>query len=227
MKTDIFSEIDKDAFRSRLSMYTRQAYSYLPQMESPVILDIGCGTGIPAVQLAVISNGKVTAVDVDRKALNKLRDKISVFRLSDHIKIVRCSLHTLHLKNEYFDIVWAEGSIAVIGFERGLKEWRRFIKPEGYLVVHDEINDYREKMSCIPRLNYTLVHHFKIPEQVWMNEYFRPLEQRIRELQKIYKDNPGIMKILNQEASEIELLTGSPGGSPEKLATLFYIMQKV
>lgn len=204
-------------------MFTRQAFSYLPYMETPSILDIGCGSGIPAVQLAIISKGKVTAVDIDPKALKKLRDKIDVFRLGGHIKPLRRSLFGLHLEKESFDIVWSEGSIVVTGFEKGLQEWRGFIKPGGFLVIHDEINDYREKINCIPVLNYTLMHYFKVSEQVWINEYFKPLEQRIKELQGVYRDNPRVMRILDREASEIELLFKSP----EKLATLFYIMKKV
>ena len=41
--------------------------------------------------------------------------------------------------DDSFDIIWAEGSIYLIGFERGLKEWRQFIKPNGFLVVHDKM----------------------------------------------------------------------------------------
>jgi SAM-dependent methyltransferase len=131
-------------------------------------------------------------------------------------------MHRLRFRNDSFDVIWAEGSISVIGFEKGLKEWHRFIKPGGFLVVHDEIDNYKEKMIHIPRFHYTLVHHFTIPEHVWLREYFTPLEQRIKELQELYKDKPGSMKILEQEAHEIELFRKSP----EKLASIFYIMQK-
>lgn len=33
------------------------------------------------------------------------------------------------------DVIWAEGSIYIIGFERGLREWGRFLKDGGYLGV--------------------------------------------------------------------------------------------
>ena len=142
--------------------------------------------------------------------------------LSGHIKPVRSSLHSLHFKKEYFDIIWAEGSIAVIGFEQGLKQWYKFIKPRGFLVVHDEIKEYQQKINHISRHHYTLIHHFKISEHVWFDEYFKPLEKRIKELQVVYKNDPGILKILYQEACEINQFKQSP----KDFASIFYIMQK-
>lgn len=34
-----------------------------------------------------------------------------------------------------FDVIWAEGSIYNIGFERGLREWRQYLKPGGIIAV--------------------------------------------------------------------------------------------
>ena len=35
---------------------------------------------------------------------------------------------------EHFDLLWAEGSIFIIGLARGLEDFHKFIKPGGYLV---------------------------------------------------------------------------------------------
>lgn len=223
IKFAILKEIDKDSFRKRLSRYTLQAYNVIPKIETPLILDIGCGSGIPAIDLAIQSKGKITAVDIDRKALNELKDKIKALHLSEHIKPVRCSLYKLRFKKEYFDIIWAEGSISFIGFEQGLKDWYCFIKPGGFLIVHDEITDYHEKTNHISNLNYTLLHHFIISEQVWLNEYFKPLEKCIKKLQVKYNKNHDILKLLEEEAYEIERYKQSS----KDFASIFYIMQKV
>lgn len=223
IKFEIQKEIDKDSFRKRLSSYTWQAYNKIPNIKAPLILDIGCGSGIPTIDLAIQSKGKITAVDIDRKALNELKDKIKALHLSNHIKLVRCSLDKLRFKEEYFDIIWAEGSIAFIGFEQGLKEWYHFIKPGGFLVVHDELKNYHKKMSQISNLNYTLLHHIIISEQVWLNEYFKPLEKRIKKLQTEYINNHGVIKLLAEEAYEIEKFKQTP----KDFASIFYIMQKV
>lgn len=38
---------------------------------------------------------------------------------------MNCSMFEMPFTDESFDIIWAEGSIYLIGFERGLDEWRR------------------------------------------------------------------------------------------------------
>jgi len=223
MKKKILSEINKEKYRTRLARYTIQAYNLLPKIDNPLILDIGCGSGVPTIELAILSKGKIIAVDSDRAALNILKDKIKVFRLSNNIKTVRCSLLKLRFKHEHFDIVWAEGSITVIGFENGLKDWYRFIKPDGFLVIHDDIKNVQAKKDLISKYNYRLLSYFKISEAVWLAEYFKPLEKHINELRIIYKNDLKAISIIEQEAYEIKLFKQSPGD----FASMFYIIQKI
>ena len=42
----------------------------------------------------------------------------------------------MNFSKESFDIIWSEGSIYAIGFEKGLTDWKKFIKTNGYLAVH-------------------------------------------------------------------------------------------
>ena len=79
MKKKILSEINKEKYRKRLTSYTKKAYNLVPKIDNPLILDIGCGSGVPTIELAILSKGKIIAVDIDRSALNILKDKIKVF----------------------------------------------------------------------------------------------------------------------------------------------------
>ena len=126
---------------------------------------------------------------------------------SDRVKALNCSMSNMAFADSSFDVVWSEGSIYIVGFERGLREWMRLIKPGGHLVVHDvtwlrpgppaEIVEYwsrnysgircvKESTDIIARCGYKLVGHFTLPEDAWWVEYYGPLEDRLRRLRVKY-----------------------------------------
>ena len=139
MPSDIFFEIHTDLPREGpgRDQYTARAFKMLPRLESPRILDIGCGPGGPTIELARLSGGHVIGIDIHQPYLDRLSQKIEEAGLSDRVEALNCSMFEMTFPDESFDIIWAEGSIYLIGFERGLREWRRFIKPNGFLVVHE------------------------------------------------------------------------------------------
>ena len=110
-------QLGKDKIRKRLLKYTRKAFRMLPQMDRPRILDIGCGSGIPTLELARLSHGEVMGIDIDQPALDEFNRKIKKAGLTDQIKAVNCSMFDIDFPDESFDIVWSEGSIYAIGFE--------------------------------------------------------------------------------------------------------------
>ena len=117
--------------------YTRRAYEMLPALDEPRILDIGCGSGAPTLELARISGGQVIGVDVHRPYLDDLVRRAEEAGLADRVTAVEGSMLSLDYPDESFDLVWAEGSIFIVGFDQGLEDWRRLIRPGGFLVVHD------------------------------------------------------------------------------------------
>ena len=215
-------ELHKDNLREGLNKYTRKAYLMLPELDKPRILDIGCGSGVPTIELARLSNGQIVGLEIDQALLNKLMIKIEKAGLSDRIKTVRCSMFELDFPDESFDIIWSEGSIFKIGFEKGLKEWKRFLKPNGFLVVHDEITNTKKKLKYIPSYGYKLLGHFLISEGIWWAEYFRPLEKRINDVRKKYINESRALLELDNEQQEIDMFKKNPKSN----RSIFYIMQK-
>ncbi|GAG39125.1 unnamed protein product, partial [marine sediment metagenome] len=128
--------IEKDRIRENLNKYTKKAFKLLPKCKNPHILDIGCGTGVSTIKLATISDGHVNGIDIDVTSLNLLQRKIKETGLNNRVSVIRDSILTMDFPEESFDIIWAEGSIFVIGFENSIKKWRRFLKPNGFLVIH-------------------------------------------------------------------------------------------
>lgn len=103
---------EKDMLRKNLITYTRKAFRMLPRLEDPRILDIGCGSGIPTIELAHLCNGQILAVDIDQSHLNSLEEKISEAGLSDRVHTLNCSLFHLDFPDEDFDVIWSEGSFS-------------------------------------------------------------------------------------------------------------------
>ena len=213
----------KDQFRERFNKYTRRAFEMLPEMEKPHILDIGCGSGVPTIQLAKLSDGEILGIDINQSCLDRLKKKIEKEGFSDQVKTMRCSMFEMDFPDESFDIIWAEGSIWIIGFERGIKEWRKLLKSNGFLVVHDEIKTASDKLENIPSCGYRLTGYFSLPKDTWWTEYCRPLETRIKEQCSKYGSNSEASKVFEQCQNEIEMVKRNPG----EHNSAFYIMQKM
>ena len=212
----------KDFLRERLAKYTRKAFKMIPKLDRPCILDIGCGSGVPTMELAGLSNGEIVGLDVNQPLLDRLTRKIEKAGLSDRVKTVKCSMSDIDLPDESFDIIWAEGSVQFIGFRRGLKEWRGFLKPNGYLVVHDEIGRITEKLEQISGCGYELLNHFTLSENTWWIEYYAPLEQRIKEIRAKHAGNPEALKELDNDQRFIDIFKKDP----KSYGSVFFIMKK-
>jgi SAM-dependent methyltransferase len=167
----------RDGIRKNFLKYTRKAFGMLPPMVKPKILDAGCGSGVPTLELAALSRGEVVGLDIDPVPLRALRARIVKQGLQGRVAALCGSILAMPFAYESFDVVWAEGSVHVMGFERGLMEWRRLLRPGGFLVIHDEQVDLTKKLELIPRCGYGLLGHFLLGENVWRDEYFLPLEK--------------------------------------------------
>ena len=116
---------------------TKKAFEMIPKLSNPLILDVGCGCGSQTIQLAKLSKGNVLGLDVCEAFLNELKNKAKSENLDDKVKTVLGSMFEMNFEEKFFDIIWAEGSIYIMGFEEGLKSWKKFLKPNGYMAVSD------------------------------------------------------------------------------------------
>jgi ubiquinone/menaquinone biosynthesis C-methylase UbiE len=198
----------------------------LPSLPSPDILDIGCGPGGPTVTLARLSGGCVTGIDTHQPFLDEVAKRAQRVGLSDRVEAVNASMFDIPFPDGSFDIVWAEGSIYIIGFEKGLEAWRRLLKSPGFLVVHEmcwlqpdppaEIHDYWMKLyagittvpkniEMIDRNRYDLLGHFTLPEDAWWIEYYEPLQDRIQGFRVKYAGDPEALRVIEDEQKEIDM----------------------
>ena len=212
----------RDRIRRRLLKYTRKAFRMIPEMERPLVLDIGCGSGISTQELAKLSGGKVVGIDIDQAALDRFARRIKKAGLTEHIKVMNCSMFDMDFPDRSFDIVWAEGSIYAIGFERGLREWKQLLKPGGCIVVHDEQGNIKEKLEQIADCGYQLLGYFTLSEETWWTEYFAPLEKLVNETRTRYSCDRRILEEVQQAQAELDMYRKYP----ERNSSVCFVMKR-
>jgi ubiquinone/menaquinone biosynthesis C-methylase UbiE len=207
--------------------YTRKAYLSLPGLpQHPEILDIGCGSGTQTLELARICDGRIIALDNHQPFLDELDKRAAAEGLDHKIETVNGSMLELSYPDGTFDVIWSEGAIFVIGFERGLREWKPLLKKGGCLVVSeltwfkddipDEIRAFLEgeyppittiegNREIIRQAGYDEVANFKLPESGWWDNFYVHLQKRIPELRQKYAGNEEALGVLDMGQKEIDM----------------------
>jgi len=212
----------KDGIRKNFLKYTRKAFRVLPHVNRPRILDIGCGSGFPTLELAKLGRGDVTGIDIDQPALDTFARAIQAAGLTDRVRAIHCSMLDMDFAGESFDIIWSEGSIYAVGFEKGLQEWKRLLKSGGYLVVHDEQGDVSAKLESISRHGYELLDYFLLSTEIWNTEYFAPLEKLVQKYLTTHTGDTEVPAAVHQAQTELDFFRKSP----ERNSSVYFIMKK-
>jgi SAM-dependent methyltransferase len=190
------------------------------------ILDVGCGPGAQTLVLARETGGRVTAVDNYAPFLDDLRLRAAEAGLAGRITPLRASMFDLPFEAASFDLIWSEGAVYIIGFENGLRSWRRFLRPGGWLGVSEvawlrenppqEIVDFwqagypairsvQDNLKAIGEQGYVISGHFVLPERSWWDSYYRPIMDRVVRLKSKYRNDPEAVALLDREALEIDI----------------------
>src|SRR6056297_2405335 len=117
---------------------TLKALSFIDNLTAESrIADIGCGTGGQTMVLAQHTPGQITGVDLFPAFIDLFNRNAKKLNLQNKVKGITGSMENLPFQEEELDLIWSEGAIYNIGFERGLTEWRKFLKPGGYIAVSE------------------------------------------------------------------------------------------
>jgi len=172
----------KDLCRKGLLRYLEKAITHIPGTGNYRMMDIGCGTGVPTLFMAEHYNGFITAIDIDKPALIYFQDKLDDSKYRKRIEIQNINLIDFKGEKDSYDIVLAEGLLNVFGFESGFKKILEYVKQGGYLIVHDEFKNHKNKTDFIRRQNCTLIESLYLNEHVWWNDYYKCLDKKIEEI---------------------------------------------
>jgi SAM-dependent methyltransferase len=206
---------------------TRKAFSFMRDLPlKPLILDIGCGPGMQTIELAKLSQGSILALDNYQPFLDHLMKTAEKEHVSRHIIPKLMSMHEMDFEKEMFEIIWSEGALYFLGFANGLKECYRLLKPNGYLAVtepvyfkdnppqpvidfwadeYPDISDVQANINLIEHSGFALLSHFALPESSWVDEFYVPMEKRIKILKEKYVGNKRALDVFESASEEIEV----------------------
>ncbi len=208
------------------------------------IVDIGCGSGAQTMTLAQNLDGKITAIDLFPNFLSRLNKRAISLGLQDKIVTLEKSMEDLPFSDEEYDIIWSEGAIYNIGFESGIKKWKKFLKTGGFIAVSEitwktctrpkeieehwnkeypEIDTASEKIKILEENGFSPVGFFFLPQSSWINNYYSPMEKRFNDFLQKHGNSDIVENIVGGEKEEIRLYTQHN----DYFSYGFYIAQKL
>lgn len=220
------------------------SFTNLPQNRQLKIADIGCGTGAQTITLAQNTNSQITAVDLFPAFLDELNRRSENLGLSGNITTIEKSMDQLSFRDEEFDMIWSEGAIYIIGFENGIKKWKPFLKPGGYMAISEvtwiqpqrpdeietfwsreypEISTAQHKIKTLEEHGFLLEGYFNLSEESWIQNYYNPLEMKLETFLQRHSHSDLAIKVAEETRAEIELYQKFK----EYYSYGFYIAKKV
>jgi SAM-dependent methyltransferase len=207
---------------------TRRAIelSGLSKLPNLKVADIGCGTGASALVLAQDLDARIVAVDFLSDFLDVLRSRAARAGLADRIATVDASMDMLPFEVGSLDAIWSEGAVYNIGFENGVRQWRRVLKPGGILAVSEltwltasrpaeleahwsaqyaEVATASSKLAVLERNGFAPIGYFVLPEHCWLDAYYRPMQQRFPAFLARHGSSRAARALVAAEESEIAL----------------------
>jgi SAM-dependent methyltransferase len=115
------------------------------------ILDIGCGIGGPALEMAGTFGADVTGIDLEAPLIERAISDTRTRGLDDRCHFQTVEIGPLPFPDESFDIVLSSGAITQTSDKTALfAEVVRVLKPGGYLSCYEWMrsdNDYSDDMT--------------------------------------------------------------------------------
>lgn len=193
---------------------------------APRILDLGCGPGMQTLDLAEISpQALITAVDTHQPFLDELSQRATSAGLGSRIQPLNASMLELPFEDQSFDLIWCEGAMYFLGFNPALDQWRRLLRPQGYLAVtepcwlkdqlpqavlehwaeYPAMTDIGSCQRMMSEAGYHEVGHFVLPDAAWWDDYYLPMLKRIGQLRSKYAEDVQAQAALDLAQSETEI----------------------
>lgn len=224
---------------------TKRALSYIDNKERiKHIVDVGCGNGGQTLTLAKEFTGaSIVGIDVDNYQIDIFKKRMVDNNLNDRVQIEKSSMTRLPFQNHSVDMIWAEGSIYIMGFQNGLRLWKKYLKENGIIACSEvswlsepsvenytywneryrQIDFIENKLDIIKKSGYKLINYFTVPQTDWIENFYEPLEKNLKTLEMKYPDDNEAKKVIDTLRYEMYLYSKYEN----QYGYVFYIMQNV
>lgn len=206
---------------------TLKALSFIDNLNpESQIIDLGCGTGGQTMVLAQHAPGMIRGYDLFPTFIDLFNTNAAKLNLQDRVKGIVGSMDDLPYGDEELDLIWTEGAIYNIGFERGLKEWRKYLKTGGYIAVSeaawftddrpDEIEEFwmdaypgidsiPNKLAQLQKAGYLPIACFMLPENCWTDHFYDPQVKAQEDFLKKHTGNEAAEGFIENQRHETQL----------------------
>jgi ubiquinone/menaquinone biosynthesis C-methylase UbiE len=224
---------------------TLKALSFVENLtKHSKIADIGCGSGGQTMILSQHVEGQVTGVDLFPTFIDLFNKNAAKLKLDKRVKGVVGSMDNLFFRDEELDLIWSEGAIYNIGFEKGLQEWKRFLKKGAYIAVSEatwftderpaEIEEFWQdaypgidtipnKVAQMQKAGYVPVASFILPENCWTEHFYAPQVKLDEQFLMENKGNKAVEDFIANQRHEAQLYYKYK----EYYGYVFYIGKKI
>ena len=165
-------------------------------------------------------------MDLFQPFLDVLEVRAQAAGLADQIQTHCLSMDELPFEAGRFDLIWSEGAIYNMGFEKGIRYWRQFLKPGGFLAVSEiswlrderpeelvaywnnaypDIDSISAKIQVLERAGYSPLAHVVLPPSCWLDDYYRPLQARYPAFLQRHHNSDAAVALQASDAEEIAL----------------------
>ncbi len=206
---------------------TIHALSFINNLSSDsIIADLGCGTGGQTIVLAEHTSAKIVGLDLFPRFIEIFNLNVRKRNLQNKVNGIVGSMDDLPFRDEELDLLWSEGAIYNIGFERGITEWRKYLKKGGYIAVtevswltkdrpveienfwedaYSEIDIISNKVTQMQNAGYIPVATFVLPENCWTDHFYIPQVKAQEIFLKKYSDNKTAKEFIDYQRYEARM----------------------
>ncbi|GAB3423278.1 class I SAM-dependent methyltransferase [Niabella aquatica] len=193
--------------------------------ENSKIADIGCGTGGQTLTLAENTNCEIIGIDIWQDFIDKLNNEVKNKNLQHRLKGIVGDMENFPFQEDELDLIWSEGAIYNIGFEKGLNDWRKYLKMGGYIAVtentwfteerpteieefwqkaYPQIDTIANKVDQMQKAGFLPIAIYTLPETIWTDYY--AITKKLQELfLEKYKGNKTVEEFVASQKYEAEL----------------------